>query len=172
MTDWKYCPQCTKPLQPKVDQTGEAFPTCPEGHFTFYDNPSMIAGAIVERNGKYLVLRRNIKPNKGKWEIPGGFVDAGEGAEETVIRELEEETGLKVQIEGYVGSFPSVYGDTGIKTTCVTYHAKVTGGTWSLSEEAQEARWVDLDGFPKMAHMDDQQAVGAFAAIQRGRSAR
>lgn len=176
MTEWKYCPQCAKPLERKKHQTGETFPTCPDGHFTFYDNPSVTAGAIIERDGKFLVLRRNIEPNKGKWEIPGGFVNAGEGAEDALRREIEEETRLRITDLRYIGSFPSVYGNTGIKTVSVAYHAKTGGGTddgaLKLSDEIKEPRWVGLDGFPKMAHADDQQAVDAFVRMQKERGNR
>ncbi|HEY8108393.1 MAG TPA: NUDIX domain-containing protein [Patescibacteria group bacterium] len=167
MTDWKYCPQCRKPLEPKQGQTGETFPTCPEGHFTFYDSPDPSACAVVEQDGKYLVLRRNIEPNKGKWEIPGGFIDSGEGAEEALLREAREETGLEVKIVRYIGSFPCAYGDTDLMTVSVAYHAAVTGGTFKLSREAKESRWVDLNEFPEMAFASDQRIVDAFVRSRK-----
>ncbi|MEX1113483.1 MAG: NUDIX hydrolase [Patescibacteria group bacterium] len=167
MTDFRYCPQCTKPLEHRTHQNGETFPTCPDGHFTHYDNPSPVAGAIIRQDGKYLVLKRNIEPSKGKWEIPGGFINAGETAEEAVIRELREETGLEVRIIRYIGSFASVYGDTGTRTVSTAYLVEPAGGTFALSGESQEHRWVGLDEFPEMAHADDQQAVDAFVAQER-----
>jgi 8-oxo-dGTP pyrophosphatase MutT (NUDIX family) len=169
MTDWNYCPQCAKPLKQTEHQTGESFPTCPDGHFTYYGSPDPSASAIIEQDGKYLVLQRNIQPNKGKWEIPGGFINAGDGAEETVIREAEEETGLTIKITGYIGSFPSVYGDTGLKTVNVAYRATVTGGEFKLSGESKGYRWVGLDEFPEMAHADDQQTVDRFVSEQKAR---
>lgn len=167
MTDWRYCPQCAKLLVRKEERPGEVHPTCPDGHFTFYDNPDVAAGGIVERDGKYLVLQRNIEPSKGKWELPGGFLNSGEGAEDAFKREVKEETGLEIEIVGYIGSFPSVYGSTGLKTVSVGYHAKVVGGTWKLSDESKQAKWVGLDEFPEVAHADDRRAIKMFITQQR-----
>ncbi len=167
MTDFRYCPQCAKPLERQEHQNGEAFPGCPDGHFTHYDNPAAVAGAVVRQDGKYLVLKRAQEPSKGKWEIPGGFINAGETAEETIIRELKEETGLDVRIVRYIGSFASVYGETGTRTVGTSYLAEPTGGTFALSDESEEHRWVGLDEFPEMGHADDQQAVDAFVVQER-----
>ncbi len=169
MTEWKFCPECARPLEDRESSSGEVHPACPDGHFTFYNNPDVSATGIVEReDGKYLVLFRNIEPSLGEPELPGGFLNVGEGAEEAFVREIKEETGLDVEIVDYVGSFPSVYGETGIETVNVGYLAKVVGGEWKLSEESKRADWVGRDGFPPMAHADDQAMVDAFR--KRGRS--
>ncbi len=164
MTDFCYCPECMKELVPQLSQDKVRRPACPDGHFIKYDDPTPTAGAILRRDGKYLVLKRGIEPRKGEWELPGGFLDSGETAESAVVRELREETGLTCRIIRYIGSFASVYGDTGIVTVSTVYLTEPAGGTFRLSHESAGHRWVGLDGFPELAMADDRQAVERFVA--------
>lgn len=59
--------------------------------------PRATAAAIIEKNNKILLALRNTEPFKGCWAIPGGHIDFGETAEQAVIREVKEETGLKIK---------------------------------------------------------------------------
>jgi len=60
--------------------------------------------ALIERNGKYLMIKEGKERCRGKWNIPGGGVEHGEKAPEAVKREVWEETGLKVEeVEGILG---------------------------------------------------------------------
>lgn len=56
-------------------------------------------GAIIEKDGKILLVERNTEPFKGYWAIPGGHIDFGEMAEQAIIREAKEETGLDIKPE-------------------------------------------------------------------------
>src|SRR5258708_1836973 len=69
-------------------------PYCPNCDFVDYNNPAPCVAILILRTGDVLLARRALDPSKGKWDIPGGFVDAGESAEQTVEREALEETGL------------------------------------------------------------------------------
>lgn len=166
MTEFNYCPQCRAELVVTEGAGGESHPSCPKGHFTYYANPPAAASGVIEKDGKYLVLQNAHEPSKGQWEIVGGFIQAGEGAEEALVREAKEETNLDVEILSYIGSFASVYGETGIKTVSVAFHTKVTGGELRISPESSDHRWVGLNEFPPMAHRDNQEAVKAFIASQ------
>jgi NAD+ diphosphatase len=166
MTEYRYCPQCAKPLKDSVGLGEETHPACPDGHFTYYDNPAPTAGALVEKDATYLSLRRAHEPNKGEWELPGGFMQPGETAVETIVRELREETGLVVEPIRFLGTFPSVYGQTGQKTVGVGYLCRVTGGTFQLSKESLEHRWFSLDDLPEMALPDDRAVVEEFRKLR------
>jgi NADH pyrophosphatase NudC (nudix superfamily) len=165
MTEWNRCPQCGKELTEQESENGEVYPACPDRHYTHYGSPSPTAGSIIERGRKYLVLQRAIEPNKGKWEICGGFIDAGESAEECALRELKEELQVTGTIIRYIGSAASEYGDTGIKTTGVSFLVDI--GDQELRPDPKEImdyRWVGLHEFPPMAHQDDQRIVDLFVA--------
>ncbi|MEM3613618.1 MAG: NUDIX domain-containing protein, partial [Candidatus Bathyarchaeia archaeon] len=63
----------------------------------FYPSQPVVGvGAIIICDGKILLEKRKGEPGRGKWSVPGGLVELGERAEDAVIREVKEETGLVV----------------------------------------------------------------------------
>lgn len=59
--------------------------------------PKTTVGAIIEKDGKILLIKRNVEPFKGAWAIPGGHIEKYEKAEDAVRREIKEETKLDIQ---------------------------------------------------------------------------
>jgi 8-oxo-dGTP diphosphatase len=65
-----------------------------------------VAAGIIEKEGKILLARRLPSDSlAGKWEFPGGKIEAGETPEECLVRELQEELGLEVVLQRFLGSF-------------------------------------------------------------------
>ena len=60
-------------------------------------------GAIVLEKGEVLLVRRNHAPAMGQWSLPGGRVEWGETLREAVAREVREETGVEIDVEGLAG---------------------------------------------------------------------
>lgn len=88
----KYCDNCANKLEVRREKIEWYCSHC-KRHL--YANPIPTIDAILfDENGKILVGRRNIEPNKGKLNLPGGFVDPNETFEEAIMRELREELGL------------------------------------------------------------------------------
>lgn len=163
MTQWKYCPECAKPLESKPNNEGVERPRCSNGHFVHYDNPVPAAGIFAEYEGKYLILKRGYAPKKGSWDLPGGYVEATESPEDTVLREMREETGLEVTDVRILSSYNAPFGDgpnetkpnvLGIYFTCRAASDQVR-----LSRENPEYRWVTLDEFPRTASDADVLAI-------------
>lgn len=67
--------------------------------------PRVGSAVIVRKDGKFLLGIRDKEPNRGKWVFPGGKVNPFEDIEEAAARELREETGLEIEIEGPIGIY-------------------------------------------------------------------
>ena len=65
----------------------------------------------LSRNGKLILIRRKNPPHKGALALPGGFVELNESAEEAVVREVREETGVEGEVVAFLGLFSAPYRD-------------------------------------------------------------
>ncbi len=103
----KYCPKCGSE---EFNPSGERSFKCGNCGFHFFINASAaVAALITNDNGKLMLVTRGVEPDYGKLDLPGGFVDPMETAEEAVTRELQEELGLKVTGLEYLFSAPNEY---------------------------------------------------------------
>jgi ADP-ribose pyrophosphatase YjhB (NUDIX family) len=140
---------------------------CPRGHFVHYVNPATTTFAFIERAGEFLALRRAHAPCVGEWDLPGGFIEAGERPDESLLREIAEETQLEVDIAGVIGAYAGEYGEDGKHTVDIGYLCRVTGGELRISEEKSEARWASLDAFPEPAFEGERRALADLRARAR-----
>lgn len=102
-----YCPKCGSP---KFKEWGERSLKCGRCGFHFFINSAAAVAALVsDGKGKLMLVTRGVEPNYGKLDLPGGFVDPGETAENAVQRELFEELGLKIKSLSYIASAPNEY---------------------------------------------------------------
>jgi len=84
-------------------------------------------GAIIFEKGKVLLSKRAGRPFKNYWDVPGGFLEAGEHPEEGIKREIFEETGLKIKPMRIIGVFMDTYGKGGIRTLNIHFEADLVG---------------------------------------------
>ena len=70
-----------------------------------YRNPTPTVDIVILKENDLLLIRRGREPFRGKWALPGGFIEYGETAEEAAVREAAEETGLTVELEGILGVY-------------------------------------------------------------------
>ena len=116
------------------------------------DAPRAGVGAVVLDGDRVLLVRRGAPPSQGKWSIPGGLIHLGERIEDAVIREVQEECGLRVRILGLCGVIDRVVLGPGPSSpAAVRYHyvivdyvATVIDGRLCAGSDAAEARWVPL----------------------------
>jgi ADP-ribose pyrophosphatase YjhB (NUDIX family) len=159
---WRFCPLCAAELAMLTEGNDAGRDACPSGHFVHYVNPATTTFAFVERDGEYLALRRAHEPCAGEWDLPGGFIEAGESPDASLLREIAEETQLEVEIVGVIGAYSGHYGAGGKHTIDIGYHCRVTGGELRISEEKSEARWATLDEFPEPAFEGERRALAAL----------
>lgn len=102
-----YCPICGAKTFVEHNEKAKRCTTC---GFVYYFNPSSAVACFVRNSkGELLLVRRGKEPAKGTLDLPGGFVDMYENAEEAARREVKEETGLELQSCRYLFSLPNLY---------------------------------------------------------------
>jgi len=103
----KFCPACGGG---GFSFTGDKNFTCGSCNFIYYINPGPAVAAIIQSPDNRIVLtRRKNDPRGGYLDLPGGFVDIMESAEDAIIREIKEELGIHVKIINYIGSSANEY---------------------------------------------------------------
>jgi len=117
------------------------------------NQPIVGVGAVIICNDKILLEKRESEPGRGKWSIPGGLVELGENTEQTVIREVKEETNLKVEQPKLIDVVNNITVDENNKIkyqfVIVDYFVKLKGGTLRAADDAAELRWVGFDEVEK-----------------------
>ncbi len=138
-----YCPKCGS--HHFVART-EKSKTCENCGFEFFLNPAAaVAAFIVNGKGELLVERRKKEPAKGTLDLPGGFSDIAETAEESICREVKEETSLKVTKAEYLFSMPNIYrySDFDVHTLDMFFRCEVEDETkLEAADDAAECFWV------------------------------
>jgi 8-oxo-dGTP diphosphatase len=120
-----------------------------EGGRTRGRPPLLTVDAVVEREGKILLIKRGNPPFKESWALPGGFVEYGERVEDAVVRELLEETGLRIMLKGLLGVYSEPGRDPRGHVVSICYIAEGEGEVREGSDAA-EARFfkpeeIDFD---------------------------
>lgn len=108
------------------------------------------ADALIIEGNRILLIKRGKEPFRGKWAIPGGFLEEKETLEQCCVREAKEETGLEVEVEGLLGVF-SEPGRDPRGTVGVVFFCKRVSGEIQGGDDAEEAKWFSLDKLPEMA---------------------
>ncbi len=123
----------------------------------------MTADCIVitkEAEPKVLLIERGDEPFKGCWAFPGGFMNMDETAEQCAVRELEEETGMKVDEVFQIGAYSKVDRDPRGRTVTVAYLAIIDApAAVKGQDDAAKAEWWSLSALPELAfdHADIMQ---------------
>lgn len=136
-----------------------------------YPRPAVTADCIVmtkEADAKVLLIQRGDEPYKGCWAFPGGFMNMDETTEQCAIRELEEETGLKVNEIHQIGAYSKVDRDPRGRTVTVAYLAIVDKPMPLVGlDDAAKAEWWPLSALPQLAFDHDEIMRNAIELNKR-----
>ena len=130
---FKFCPRCAQPLE-TVQEGALTRERCPDKAcgFVHWNNPVPVVAAIIEHEGLVLLARNKMWPQKF-FGLVTGFLEKNETPEEGVLREVEEEVGLKGRLEGFVGH----YGFHQMNQLIIAFHVSASGPI-TLNEELAE----------------------------------
>ncbi|MBI3933918.1 MAG: NUDIX hydrolase [Acidobacteria bacterium] len=103
-------------------------------------------GGVVIDGDRVLLARRAREPLKGEWSLPGGLVEVGERLADAVRREIAEETGLRVRVEGIVKVLDRITHDREKRVqfhyVLVDFLCRIEGGDLWAASDVSEVRWV------------------------------
>ena len=168
--EYQFCPYDGSPLKRAGNEEDRLLPTCSRCGFTDYGNPKPCTAVLVEDQGRLLLTRRGVEPAEGMWDIPGGFVEAEETVEDTIRREILEETGLVVDHLEYYVSYPDVYGPENVPTLNLCFTAKCVGGAERPGSDVSAIEWFFPHELPENLAFAHQKRALAKWREQRHES--
>ncbi|RPI81910.1 MAG: NUDIX domain-containing protein [Chloroflexi bacterium] len=145
----KYCILCGTELE-KQFRFGQERPLCPSCGWVFFPDPKVAAAVVVKQEDKILLVRRTNQPERGKWTLPAGFVDAGEDPASAAERECLEETGLIVQVTGLLDVLYGLEHERGAHILIV-YSGELISGNIRPSDDADRAEFFSPNSLPPLA---------------------
>lgn len=136
-----------------------------------YPRPAVTGDCVVittEDEPRVLLIERGNEPYKGCWAIPGGFLNMDETTEQCALRELEEETGLKLVNVQQIGAYSKVDRDPRGRTISVAYLA-VVDQPFEVSgqDDAAKAQWFPVNALPPLAFDHAQIMADAIALYNK-----
>ena len=117
---------------------------CDHCGFIAYENPRLVAGAVVTHEGRILLCRRAIEPRQGFWTLPAGFMVLNESAEDAARREAHEEAEADIAINALL----AVYSIPRISQVQIIYRARLLTPQVAPGPESQEVRLFGWDEIP------------------------
>jgi 8-oxo-dGTP diphosphatase len=116
--------------------------------------PILGVGALIFNGDSILLIERGREPLKGFWSLPGGAVETGERLEDAVVREVFEETGLRVAPQRVALIFERImrdeHGSAEYHYLLIDYMCEVLGGDLCAGDDSDCARWFSLDAIEQL----------------------
>ncbi len=131
-----------------------------------YKTPALTVDGILIQEGKILLIKRKKEPFRGKYALPGGFVEYGERVEEAIIREMKEETGLDVKPLKIVGVYSDPKRDPRGHTISVAFLLQKIGGRLMGGDDASEAKLFPLNSLPSLAFDHEKIIKDAISLLR------
>jgi ADP-ribose pyrophosphatase YjhB (NUDIX family) len=134
---------------------------------SWYRSSAPAVGAVILESGKALVTIRAREPEKGRIDLPGGFLEVGEHPVEGIVREVREELGVEIEVTGPpVLLATHTYGEGGQYVLAIGFRASILGGEPNPTDDVAKIRWVseeELDA-ADFAWEHDREMVRAALA--------
>ena len=158
----RYCLRCGAEMR-TGDLHGTARRMCTRCDHIHFTDPKVGVGVMCVRDDRLLLVKRGMDPERGRWALPAGFLDAGDDPREKAAQEVLEETGITVDVGAVVDVFG---GSPGGATMFVLYEGSWVSGSPTAGDDADEAAFFGAEELPDLAFESTQ------AAVRRWRSGR
>jgi 8-oxo-dGTP diphosphatase len=157
---YKHCPMCGTVLE-TVHRTGEMRPVCPACDYTVYYDPKVAVVMLVVRGESVLLVKRAVDPEKGKWALPAGFVNAGEAPADAAVREIAEEANITLLDNRLLDVFANP-GD-GTADIIIAYGGVAAEGDQAQADDdAEDAAFFHRDHLPPTAFKTTEWLIGRW----------
>ena len=125
-----------------------------------FENPKVCVTAVIIKNERILVLKRNEEPFKGEWDFAGGYVQKNETPDVALKREIKEELGVDCNLE-FLGYFTgsSSYHDYEFPILNIVYYADLNGEIVLDENENSQYSWVLLKEIESIAFDSNQKVL-------------
>ncbi len=154
----RHCQHCGAVLAALTFEGGRTRQQCEQCGAVAWRNPAPVGMALIEHEGRLVMIRRLAAPLAGYWAPPAGYVECGESVPEAVIREAREETGLEIALDG----LHDVYSRADVNVLIVAYRAHIVAGTPVAGDDAIEIGLFKPGELPREAPPSSGLAIDAW----------
>jgi len=154
---YKFCSICGGRL--KKDKRGNL--ACIKCSFINFRNPRPTATGLILYKNRLLLTKRGKAPFKGWWDLPGGYVERGETAEQALKREIEEETGLDIKIKNVFGTYSGTasFGADKYWILSIVFFAQAQSQSLQANDDISDSRWFAKSEIPSKIAFDSNQKI-------------
>jgi len=156
----KFCPRCGTPVTHQ-ELFGTIRPVCPQCEWIHFEDPKVAAAALINQDGRILLVRRVNEPYRGLWTLPAGFVDAGEDPARAAERECLEETGLSVRAKRVLDVIAGKEHERGADFV-ILYQVEILGGILAPNDDADAVDWFATTDLPPLAFSATRKAIKLY----------
>jgi ADP-ribose pyrophosphatase YjhB (NUDIX family) len=163
LAEIKYCVRCGHAVEYRPAY-GALRPVCPICGRVHFIDPKVAVAVVIEHERRILLIKRGNDPERGKWSVPAGFVDAGEDPVRAAEREAHEETGLNVRVAELLEVISKTDPAEGADILIV-YRAETVSGELAPGDDADEARYFSPHELPThLAFASARKILARWAA--------
>ncbi len=145
----RFCIRCGAPTEARP-AFGRLRAVCTRCAYIHFEDPKVAVAVFILREGRVLLIRRGVSPERGKWSVPAGYVEAGEDPRQAAARECREETGLEVSDLQLRDVIARQGQDEGADMV-VVYEGTVASGVPQAGDDATEVAFFGANDLPELA---------------------
>ncbi len=171
MQAYRFCPFCGEIYN--NDQLTSNHKYCEQCGKWVFENLKATGSAVIIHENKLLLVKRGIEPNKGLWDVPGGFSEPQEHPEETTLREVQEELGVEgeiVRLYAIYSPVPYVYQGTTQHNCDLYYVVRLKSLAIQVADDAADFAWFPLDELPSLDQMAFRSTKQLIQDLRKGTS--